>query len=84
MIQLTEEEFKELEEFFNCWKYCLDRWQKARDKGWIKKTAIEEARELTEDLLNRQMMSPSIKVIILDVRNAYEEVISELQDKLKM
>lgn len=47
-MKLTEEEFKELEEFFATyyWKeYYPDRLQKAKQKGWIKKTALEEARE---------------------------------------
>ena len=56
----------------------IDIW---KQKGWIKKSKLEEARELTEDLLNRHMMSPSMTEIILEIKNIYEEVISELQDK---
>ena len=83
-MKLTEEKAQKLKESEDYKSSCQRYYETLKQKDWIKKTALEEARELTEDLLNRQMMSPSIKVIILDVRNAYEEVISELQDKLKM
>ena len=90
MIQLTEMEFKSLyyEVFWlslslgwidECFNAAL---QKAKEKGWIKKAKLEEAREAIRKFKVFEVKS-EVGLEVQNISRLYEEAISELQDKLK-
>ena len=57
-MKLTEEEFKELDYFFYCGcngSCTLDeKLQKAKDKGWIEKSAVNEFYDYYHNLLQEK------------------------------
>ena len=84
MIKLTEQEFKELHgmiyESIKCLlsENYLDRLQKAKEKGWIEKTALEEARDYVNKIF-RNSYYENEKDVVSACSDLYEKAIKEIQ-----
>lgn len=84
-MKLTEEEFIEIWNAIRVRQDCTDynsAIRIAKQKGWIKKNYLEEAREAVRKFKTFEV-KPEVGLEIQNISRLYEEAIFELQDKLK-
>ena len=79
MIKLTEEEYEEIDAIIRSGSEYYDiRFKEAKQKGWIKKTTLEKARELWNNRWG--LNNPEDDEFLYKLHRLYEQAIKEIQE----